>query len=54
MLIFYSYLTVYALLVLLFMVSTVFTITYYVYGSTRAARIVHKQLVVSVLGTTLR
>ncbi|KAJ8473273.1 hypothetical protein ONZ51_g7973 [Trametes cubensis] len=48
------YLTVYALLVLLFMVSTVFTITYYVYGSTRAARIVHKQLVVSVLGTTLR
>ncbi|KAH9886265.1 P-loop containing nucleoside triphosphate hydrolase protein [Cubamyces lactineus] len=48
------YLTVYALLVLLFMITTVFTITYYVYGSMRAARIVHKQLVVSVLGTTLR
>ncbi|KAI0325198.1 P-loop containing nucleoside triphosphate hydrolase protein [Cubamyces sp. BRFM 1775] len=48
------YMTVYALLVLLFVGTTVFTVSFYVYGSMRAARIVHKQLVVSILGTTLR
>ncbi|KAI0325196.1 P-loop containing nucleoside triphosphate hydrolase protein [Cubamyces sp. BRFM 1775] len=48
------YLTVYASLVLLFMAAAAFAVSYYVYGSMRAARIVHKQLIVSVLGTTLR
>ncbi|KAI0655828.1 P-loop containing nucleoside triphosphate hydrolase protein [Cubamyces menziesii] len=48
------YLSVYASCVLLFIAAAAFAVTYYVNGSMRAARIVHKQLIVSVLGTTLR
>ncbi|KAH9886263.1 P-loop containing nucleoside triphosphate hydrolase protein [Cubamyces lactineus] len=48
------YLSVYASCVLLFMAAAAFAVSYYVNGSMRAARIVHKQLVISVLGTTLR
>ncbi|KAI0640447.1 P-loop containing nucleoside triphosphate hydrolase protein [Trametes meyenii] len=48
------YLTVYTLFVVAGLVSIALCVTYYVFGSLRAARIVHEKLVVSVLGTTLR
>ncbi|CDO74329.1 hypothetical protein BN946_scf184850.g1 [Trametes cinnabarina] len=48
------YLTNYALLLALEMLSLACIASYYVFGSLRAARIVHKELVASVLGTTLR
>ncbi|OSD00626.1 P-loop containing nucleoside triphosphate hydrolase protein [Trametes coccinea BRFM310] len=48
------YLSTYTMLLALDMVVFACTASYYVFGSLRAARIVHKQLVTSVLGTTLR
>ncbi|KAI0672538.1 P-loop containing nucleoside triphosphate hydrolase protein, partial [Trametes maxima] len=48
------YLTVYTLFVMAGLVSIALCVTYYVFGSLRAARIVHEKLIVSVLGTTLR
>ncbi|KAI0365043.1 P-loop containing nucleoside triphosphate hydrolase protein [Pilatotrama ljubarskyi] len=48
------YLTVYTALVAAGMAAAAFCVFYYVFGSVRAARIVHKELVTSVLGTTLR
>ncbi|KAI0365037.1 P-loop containing nucleoside triphosphate hydrolase protein [Pilatotrama ljubarskyi] len=48
------YLTIYTALVAAGMAAAAFCVFYYVFGSVRAARIVHKELVTSVLGTTLR
>lgn len=50
----HSYLTVYALLLAL--AATIYSLAYlvYVYGSLRASRLIHKLLVDSILGTTLR
>ncbi|KAI0357911.1 P-loop containing nucleoside triphosphate hydrolase protein [Trametes cingulata] len=48
------YLTVYTALVGAGMAGAAFCVFYYVFGSVRAARIVHKELVTSILGTTLR
>ncbi|KAI9061280.1 P-loop containing nucleoside triphosphate hydrolase protein [Trametes sanguinea] len=48
------YLSTYTMLLALDMFVFACTASYYVFGSLRAARIVHKQLVTSVLGTTLR
>ncbi|KAH9848044.1 P-loop containing nucleoside triphosphate hydrolase protein [Lenzites betulinus] len=48
------YLSVYTSLMLAGMVAAAFCVFYYVFGSMRASRIVHEQLVASVLGTTLR
>ncbi|KAI0717852.1 P-loop containing nucleoside triphosphate hydrolase protein [Cerioporus squamosus] len=50
----FHYLTVYTLLVVAGMMGAAFTVFYWVYGSMRAARIVHQELVTSILGTTLR
>ena len=49
-----SYLTVYTALVGVGTVFSAFCVFYYVFGSIRAARIIHEKLVVSILGTTLR
>ncbi|OSD04848.1 P-loop containing nucleoside triphosphate hydrolase protein [Trametes coccinea BRFM310] len=48
------YLSTYAMLLALDMFVFACSSSYYVFGSLRAARIVHKRLVTSVLGTTLR
>ncbi|KAI0768310.1 P-loop containing nucleoside triphosphate hydrolase protein [Trametes elegans] len=48
------YLTVYSLTVIAGTFASAFCVFYYVYGSVRAARIVHQQLAASLLGTTLR
>ncbi|KAI9056609.1 P-loop containing nucleoside triphosphate hydrolase protein [Trametes sanguinea] len=48
------YLSIYTLLMALEMGAFACSVTYYVFGSLRAARIIHKQLMTSVLGTTLR
>jgi hypothetical protein len=50
----HSYLLVYAFL--LIVAGIVYSLAYliYVYGSMRASRIIHKVLIESVLGTTLR
>ncbi|RDX45542.1 P-loop containing nucleoside triphosphate hydrolase protein [Lentinus brumalis] len=50
----FHYLGVYTLLVIAGMIGAAFTVFYWVYGSMRAARIVHQKLVTSILGTTLR
>ncbi|RPD70679.1 P-loop containing nucleoside triphosphate hydrolase protein [Lentinus tigrinus ALCF2SS1-7] len=50
----FHYLTVYTLLVIAGMCGAAFTVFYWVYGSMRAAKIVHQKLVTSILGTTLR
>lgn len=50
----YSYLNIYA--VLLIFVVSMYALGYgnYIYGSLRASRKIHRELVQSVLGTTLR
>ncbi|KAI0768312.1 P-loop containing nucleoside triphosphate hydrolase protein [Trametes elegans] len=48
------YLGVYTLLVIAGMITTAFSVFYFVFGSIRASRIVHKELVTSILSTTLR
>ncbi|KAI8972403.1 P-loop containing nucleoside triphosphate hydrolase protein [Trametes punicea] len=48
------YLAMYTLLATLGVVAAVFSVCYYLFGSIRAARIIHQELVTSVLGTTLR
>ncbi|KAJ3004747.1 hypothetical protein NUW54_g4666 [Trametes sanguinea] len=48
------HLFIYTLLMALEMGVFACSVTYYVFGSLRAARIIHKQLITSVLGTTLR
>ncbi|RPD55478.1 P-loop containing nucleoside triphosphate hydrolase protein [Lentinus tigrinus ALCF2SS1-6] len=48
------YLTVYTSLVGAGVLFSAFCVFYYVFGSIRAAKIIHEKLVVSVLGTTLR
>ncbi|KAI0746563.1 P-loop containing nucleoside triphosphate hydrolase protein [Daedaleopsis nitida] len=48
------YLGVYSLSVLGLMAATAFCVIYFVYGSLRAARVIHQELVTSVLTTTLR
>ncbi|KAL7284501.1 hypothetical protein ACG7TL_001792 [Trametes sanguinea] len=48
------YLSIYTLLMALDMAAFACSVTYYVFGSLRSARIIHKELVTSVLGTTLR
>lgn len=49
-----SYLTVYALLLALAAFIYSFAYVVYLYGSLRASRLIHKLLIDSVLGTTLR
>ncbi len=49
-----SYVTVYCLVVLITLAVYAMSWSLYVYGNIRASRFIHKQLVVSVLGTTLR
>ncbi|KAI9061281.1 P-loop containing nucleoside triphosphate hydrolase protein [Trametes sanguinea] len=48
------YLSIYTLLMAFDMGAFVCSVSYYVFGSLRAARIIHRELVTSVLGTTLR
>ncbi|KAI0633979.1 P-loop containing nucleoside triphosphate hydrolase protein [Trametes polyzona] len=48
------YLTMYTLLVVAGMAAAAFCVFYYVFGSIRAARIVHQKLITSILSTTLR
>ncbi|KAL7284523.1 hypothetical protein ACG7TL_001814 [Trametes sanguinea] len=48
------YLSIYTLLMALDMGAFACSVSYYVFGSLRAARVIHKQLVTSVVGTTLR
>ncbi|KAI0357917.1 P-loop containing nucleoside triphosphate hydrolase protein [Trametes cingulata] len=48
------YLGVYTATVAAAMMASAFCVSYYVSGSIRAARIVHKELISSILGTTLR
>ncbi|KAI0640442.1 P-loop containing nucleoside triphosphate hydrolase protein [Trametes meyenii] len=48
------HLSVYTSIVVFGTLFTVFCVFYFVYGSMRAARIVHQKLITSLLGTTLR
>lgn len=49
-----SYLSIYAAIVVVMMMLVVFIVFWILYGSIRAARIVHRRLIRSVLCTTLR
>ncbi len=49
-----SYVAVYCLLVLITLAVYAMSWSLYVYGNIRASRFIHKQLIDSVLGTTLR
>ncbi|KAH9851387.1 multidrug resistance-associated ABC transporter [Lenzites betulinus] len=48
------YLSIYAGLVVLTMATYAFAWSFYIFGSMRASRVIHRKLVQSVLGTTLR
>ncbi|KAI9069817.1 hypothetical protein FKP32DRAFT_1671074 [Trametes sanguinea] len=48
------YLSIYTLFMVLDMGAFACSVVYYVFGSLRASRIIHKELITSVLGTTLR